>query len=506
MSFPRSTRSKSLELLESQGKLDQEIWALEKRLSALRKSRNALALINQLPAEIFVEIFLWLQTLYIELGPGKILEWILATHTSQHWRSLALGSKTLWTIIPAHHIPYAHLASPLSYPVQVSIIGEPISSSSEKIGDEALGIFVPLLQRARKVAAMHSTGSFFARVLQSTPSEFPYLQDIDFNDVDVPLKESPFPPSLKRLQLSRSAFKWGWLKLEHLTELHLCYTSLTTRVTVDTFLSYMLQIPKLSYLEIRWVFEKRVDTSYPRRLPMFKLQHLVVQDSLSLVSSLLSRIKFKDDFVLQAEIYVDDENPDTIQAFFRRVDRHLQASQRVICSGSLIFANEGDLVLSCFDQEDATPFLVIEVQDVNEETLPVLLDWMQSLPFDKMERLSTDLFRDETGWRGCRFRHLKFLQELVVCTRASSHALLNFLAAEMVLTKRSHDWKSLSFPKTKFTLHDVRYSQVAKQSMAIFTGRAEHGFKVEELVFEGGNIADNGVKKLCRVVDKVTVT
>ncbi|TFK60919.1 hypothetical protein BDN72DRAFT_722094, partial [Pluteus cervinus] len=102
--------------------LDEEINILAERLITLRNSRNAFALINQLPAEILVEVFLWHQALKIEDDPNLFLGWLLVTHVSQYWRSVAFSAKALWATIPTHHTAYAECASQLSYPHAISFI------------------------------------------------------------------------------------------------------------------------------------------------------------------------------------------------------------------------------------------------------------------------------------------------------------------------------------------------------------------------------------------------
>ncbi|TFK73069.1 hypothetical protein BDN72DRAFT_876123 [Pluteus cervinus] len=506
-------------LLESQEKIDEEIQDLEGRIRALRTSRNALALINQLPGEIFTEIFLCLQVPYLEgeFEPGRIVAWVLVTHVSKHWRAIAFSSKALWTTIPTHNTAYAQLASQLSSPLPIYITDRfnPLQFNETDDGD--LGLFVPLLQRACKLEATHQAG-FFANALQGAPLEFPFLQDIEFNQVDVPVQadRSPFPPLVRRLKLSLSRFQWDWMKFDHLTELHLCSCD-SPEISINSFVKYLSQLPRLSNLEIRWIaLSKLAEETYisdQHRPAMLTLQHLIIEDELFVTARFLSHVEFTKDFTLRAEVDVGTETPDEVEAFFQGLSRHLEASRRAVCRGSLILKNHNYLTLSCSDQDEPSPFLIIEGRKIHDGVFGHFLNWTQTLPFGKMQQFTTNAFKDLQEWQSCRLRGLESLQDLVVYSPSSPRALIKCLAAETVLAARSGNWKLLSFPALKkITLHGIRYSSISqeqnrKDTIAVFTRRAQHGLKVEELTFrvEGRRIPDDMVEQLRKVVGVVTV-
>ncbi|TFK58152.1 hypothetical protein BDN72DRAFT_884283 [Pluteus cervinus] len=505
-------RSKAT-MLELQEQLDEEIQALEKRLLALRTSRNVLALVNQLSADLLTEILLWLQAPYMEFNSHRIMDWIRVTHVCRSWRSIAQNSKPLWTTLLTHHIAYAQLASQLSSPLPVTII-DTLNPCYIHIPEDTPKVFIPLLQRARKVVASGATSNLFLQALHNTSSELSCLQDIELDGVVLPLEASPFPKSLKRLNLSHSYFQWNWLKLEHLTELHLC-NSKWPETTIDSFIDYMSYLPRLSYLEIqRGRLKKGPEVSHNKSnrhrhggAAALTLKCLVIKHKLALITELLSHIKFKGNFTLEAELTFDDETPNEVVAFFRHVNRHLQASPRILRNCSLMHDMGDDVALSCSDRNESSPFLVIHTNYLPDEMLRPFLDSMQTLPFSRTQLLSTDAFPQLMAWQDCRFR-LEKVQELLVRSAGPSYALIDLLATETESANRSHNWSSLSFPAiTKLTLCGVQYSQeVMKKMISIFTGRAEHGIKVEELTFKDGSIADDGVRQLCQVVDKVTVT
>ncbi|TFK60836.1 hypothetical protein BDN72DRAFT_778914, partial [Pluteus cervinus] len=110
-------------MLEAQAKIDEEIRALEERLLYLRHSRNELAEINQLPAEILVKIFGYHQVRLVHGDDHRnLVQWVRVAHVCQRWRSIAFDSKVSWTTIPMHQPSYAKLAFRLSDPLAISII------------------------------------------------------------------------------------------------------------------------------------------------------------------------------------------------------------------------------------------------------------------------------------------------------------------------------------------------------------------------------------------------
>ncbi|TFK66800.1 hypothetical protein BDN72DRAFT_843809 [Pluteus cervinus] len=463
------------------------------------------ALITRLPAELLTEIFLWLQASYVEHYPEEILKWILVTHVSKRWRLIAFNSKELWTTIPTHQTAYAQLASRLSSPLLVSITDEHFMPSSQP-SEETLGTFASLFPRARKIQAMSEIGSHFARALENTPLEFPRLQDLEIDEVAMHLTDiSPFPNTLKCLRLSHSSFEWNWFdKLDRLTELHLCHNT-SNGITVESFVDYMSQIPNLSHLEIRGLFyvsDEDSDTSSSHEdAATITLRHLTVWDSLGLVADLLSFIEFTEDFTFHGELGVDEETPDTIEAFFQEIERHLQASQWVIRRASLLVNHKDFLTLSCFDQDGSTPFLFIEGQEIPDETKEALLDGMQTISFGTVQRLLTDAFTDMAKWKDCCFRSLESLQELDIRNHESTDAFLRFLVSDADAARQSNDWNSISFPALKkVTFRGVQHHRHIEwiKSMAgvVFTVRALHGFEVEEFALYCGNTMDDGLHHL----------
>ncbi|TFK58133.1 hypothetical protein BDN72DRAFT_866193 [Pluteus cervinus] len=141
---------------------------------------------------------------------------------------------------------------------------------------------------------------------------------------------------------------------------------------------------------------------------------------------------------------------------------------------------------------------------VSKKIWETWLDWAQGLPITQLQRLATDAFTNIMGWQGCRFRNLDRLREIVVSDDSSSHAFLDFVTADTELAIQSNSWDSISFPVLKkLTLRDCE--GVEERLAVALAERAEHGHKLEELVFKDGHITDDAVTRLLMVVDKVTI-
>ncbi|KAF8647204.1 hypothetical protein AX16_006857 [Volvariella volvacea WC 439] len=84
--------------------LDQEILVLENQLSRLRRRRNELAPISQLPTDVFQLIMLNV----VPSTPCPPKSWIQFTQVSHHWRVLSLGSPLVWTKIDLSNMSSAY--------------------------------------------------------------------------------------------------------------------------------------------------------------------------------------------------------------------------------------------------------------------------------------------------------------------------------------------------------------------------------------------------------------
>ncbi|TFK65474.1 hypothetical protein BDN72DRAFT_962488 [Pluteus cervinus] len=98
-------------------KIDQEIAILEENIRTLRAFRNTFTATYSIPPEVLTRIFSFARRL-----PGY--DWIALTHVSQYWRSVALGSPSLWSYISSHypeHVVNEWLQRSKSAPLTVNL-------------------------------------------------------------------------------------------------------------------------------------------------------------------------------------------------------------------------------------------------------------------------------------------------------------------------------------------------------------------------------------------------
>ncbi|TFK60916.1 hypothetical protein BDN72DRAFT_850176 [Pluteus cervinus] len=507
-------------MLEAQAKVDEEIHRLKQHIQQLLIFRNSIALINQLPTETFVQIFKSCQPESVDYRKDDNEDrairfdwWLNITQVCQRWRSIAFDSKEFWTTIPMHNPAYIDLASKLSYPLPIHLF-----DTTEDTGiDEAFhDLYLSLLRRAEKVDVRFSTGLFVAEALGDASSQFPLLQELRFNGLQIAyLPMSPFPESLKSITLSNCSFTWSWLELNHLTELHISATYSEDQISVPSFVGYLLQLPNLAFLEVVNLF-KTASTSAQASPSTLRLRHLVVSDEILLVSKFLSSIHFVPDFTLTAELLYHG-NVDEGQVFLESLVPHLQASQHLI-RGAVLNCGDGEALhfsgrvpgfsCQCLDENASSPFLRIDA-DANATIAETWLDLTQAFGMDQLQHLSVKAFSGVMPWKKWPFRDLVCLRELTIGDSQSFRGFLELLAADTHSARGSNDWDRILFPALKvLTFQNVECAEEERLQMAdVLRARRDHGRGLEKLIFEGGNITDEpaGTELMIQVVDKLTV-
>ncbi|TFK60835.1 hypothetical protein BDN72DRAFT_850213 [Pluteus cervinus] len=503
-------------ILKAQAKIDEEICTLKKRLQYLLTFRNSIALINQLPAEIFVHIFRSCQPASFgdrrgtkEICASQFDQWLHITQVCQRWRSIAFGSKELWTTIPMHNDVYAELAFKLSKPLPISIIDTTNDVDEDDVEASSCDLYSSLLERAEKVEIRRSVGeSYLVYALGEAHS----VQELILDSLDITyLSGSPFPASLKSLTLSQCEFDWSWLELDQLTELHIKAMDAPEPVDFSWFVGHMQHLPSLCLLEVVNILRDDLED------PSFhlNLQHLVINDDITLVSKLLSYVNLKPDFTLMVELLYQ-ANLDEGQTLMLSLDHHLQASQHVIRHVVLDCEDEGRMALSnhkrgfsCqfFDQDPSNPFVHINA-DVDTEMSRTWLDSILGLGMDQLQQLSVRGFSGVEEWRSWPFRDLHCLRELSMDTQ-SFDGFFECFVGDTLSADESNDWDHVLFPALKeLTFLDIHYDEQQEVQLAdVLRMRRNHGYGLERLSFVGGNITDepDGTELMIKVADELTI-
>ncbi|TFK65491.1 hypothetical protein BDN72DRAFT_824541, partial [Pluteus cervinus] len=87
--------------------IDNEIAALYERIHALRTYRNSFTPVYRIPPEILTRIFSfaqqWSARSCWDSTRSGLPGWVVVTHVSQYWRSVAIGSPDLWSYISSSY-------------------------------------------------------------------------------------------------------------------------------------------------------------------------------------------------------------------------------------------------------------------------------------------------------------------------------------------------------------------------------------------------------------------
>lgn len=503
--------------LEAQAKVDEEICMLKERINELLTFRNSIALINQLPAEIFVQIFKSCQPPSVgdprDIDDDDTLEfdeWLRITQVCQRWRSIAFDAKEFWTTIPTHNDVYAELAFKLSDPLPISILDTAKDMDVDNLRGSSHDLYYLLLDRAEKVEVRSPTGqSYLLYALRDAPS----VQELILENLELTnLSRSSLPVLLRSLTVSNcpTGVDWGWLELEHLTELRIDISDIPDQVDISWFIDRMQHLPSLCLLEVVNLFESDSGGS-SRRL---SLKRLLISDAITLASTFLAYVDFRPDFTLMAELLYHD-TLDEGQNFMQILDHHLQGAQRIIrhavlnCDQDTDGRNGRGFSCQFFDWDLSNPFLHIRT---NSTTIDpgIWLDLIQTLHWDQLQHLSVEAIKGVQGWQTWPLRDLHFLRELYIHDTQSFDGFFKCLASDTVFAEESNNWDHVLFPALKeLTLRDIRFKQQEKVRLAhILNIRRIHGYGLEQLSFVDGNLTSepDGTELITQAVDKLIVT
>ncbi|TFK67015.1 hypothetical protein BDN72DRAFT_771317, partial [Pluteus cervinus] len=92
-----STDTFSLIVDSKCAEIDKAIRQLYGQIQELKARRNSLAAISQLPPELLLRIFSFVQAQLFKDDLKRYYRWTAITHVSQQWRDVAIGQRSLWS-------------------------------------------------------------------------------------------------------------------------------------------------------------------------------------------------------------------------------------------------------------------------------------------------------------------------------------------------------------------------------------------------------------------------
>ncbi|TFK62431.1 hypothetical protein BDN72DRAFT_848698 [Pluteus cervinus] len=492
-------------------KLDAEILVLQERIRSLRSSRNALSPIHRLPPEVMAQIFLWYQLLYrgnIE-GSGRcavsLPKWIRVTHVSQHWRNIALTSKTLYSTILTHHPQYSNEMLNRSGSVALSFI-DSVNYGEQQLWDtpDLQELVVAALPRVRSLWLDHKSQEFLVPHFKTSDLTLE-LEELDLWEWNSFIP-SMFSSSLRHLRLRWCPFRsYEWLiRLSNLVELRLLGATEGEVVAPDTLLGMLDGMPRLVYLELSSMLsphnqENRVSSIAP------KLQYLKLYDAPHQLVGLLSWLSFAPRFQIIVSVKPSDRI-DWFMPFFEQIGRHLQQSSMKLRSANLTWDDErpykdGEMLFS--EDAEEEPCFRLEVHLKTMALFRTCMKSAEALPLDDLDSLTADVPWDLVDWNHGQWHSLRSLRRLVLPKERTSIAYLGYLIAAEEEGQLSGEYETFASLE-ELSLHGLQYGRDLKSKMQIvLAGRMKRGFKLRKLAFYDCNISEDSIKQLSKVVDVV---
>ncbi|KAF8652814.1 hypothetical protein AX16_004165 [Volvariella volvacea WC 439] len=143
----------------SQTKIDEEIARLNSRIIQLRRRRNALAPINQLPVEVFLQIMRKLppDALPPPNTPKPPQSWVQFTHVCHQWRAVSLNDPLLWTNfhLPGMSLPWIETFIDRSKGAPLSVIIDPYSQSGASSLEKTFSTSTDTIKRVTNFYCSH---------------------------------------------------------------------------------------------------------------------------------------------------------------------------------------------------------------------------------------------------------------------------------------------------------------------------------------------------------------
>jgi len=258
--------------------IDPDMSQHENRIQELKTRRNTFAPISCLPTEVLCRIFLLVRD---STADWKPLLWIKVTHTSLHWRNVALTFPNLWTLLPLENAQWTE--EMLKRSEMASLIVK-VDASSRKFSSVAnMTAALSQISRIKELQVyLNGPGATAAmqKILTILPRAAARLEVLRISarirshtsgTARIPSKALCETPSLRQLELYLCDFCWDSQLLSGLTHLTLHSVSSNARPTLTQLLEVLRSCPDLQVLDLKHCFPAL--SSQQPLVPIY-LQHL----------------------------------------------------------------------------------------------------------------------------------------------------------------------------------------------------------------------------------------
>ncbi|TFK65324.1 hypothetical protein BDN72DRAFT_203759 [Pluteus cervinus] len=234
-------------------KLDQEIYALQLRISELKSERNALAPISSLPIDILTLVFKATNNGPSVAGNSAIIFYI--SWVCRLWREIALHNQSLWNYIDCHRPKFVQLCLDRAPSLQLEF--QHLCLEPSLLTRELLDTIMPELKRVSLLSLKGSNppATIYLEDFASNPA--PKLRSLSLAGFQLPEGTRMFtglPPPLRFLSLSNCSFQWDApIFGAELTSLRIA--SPRSPLSLSGFLNVLCLMPRLQTLCLSNAFE-----------------------------------------------------------------------------------------------------------------------------------------------------------------------------------------------------------------------------------------------------------
>ncbi|KAH7909739.1 hypothetical protein BJ138DRAFT_1154562 [Hygrophoropsis aurantiaca] len=307
----------------AQEQIDKEIASLTKRLLELRSRRNAITCISTLPPELLAKVFMDCAVQAYQRGKYNrpmSLTWVHVTHVCRHWRQVALGFPSLWTLLVPENPRWTEemlirsKMAPLVIDVDLSHL--PFKNLSDSTS-RALK-HISRVQELRLVLPPEETSPFKAFLR----SPAPLLKSLALSDTPervawyphtTSIQEDLFSghtPNLRKVSLERCQMSWPSTLLVNLTHLDIRHAVPQFRPSLSQLLSSLNRIPALRscmLVDALPHFPENVTSvsSVPTedQVPLLALELLRLEGSLLECVQVLAHLRYPKNAILKLNCF-----------------------------------------------------------------------------------------------------------------------------------------------------------------------------------------------------------
>ncbi|TFK71451.1 hypothetical protein BDN72DRAFT_837504 [Pluteus cervinus] len=474
-------------------KIDEEIRALENRIFSLRSTRNTLVPIGHLPAEVLQTIFNIAQC----QGTQTIhLSWV--SHT---WRSLVIGSKSLWTLINNSNLDWASLYLERSFPM-------PLVITFREAFDER-NLFLMIVEQLYRIKALimpqddwdFSSDQVIQDVfLQHGTSPLPHIELLRLTEGEITHDMLLSLRNARHLSFRWCDHHWSTqppVPFPYLRSLSL--SSLDKEISVHDLLDHLESMPALQTLILEQVFEpisdedsrmaRRLFTNGPR-LATLTMDGSQFETSLVFLQK-AGCITRETNTALQ--MYLADGPLDRVEevlgAFngWATVTGHTQGITRLAFDTS-----ERESIIIEYGGVEGSPgcaHLQASIRPHIIHNLAIFPVISRSLPLQNLQFLLVHIDAKMESWQPITdaFGQLPQLQHIVVLSRTD--ALLHWLSME---DTQMHNGDPPHHPYFS-ALTTLSFPSSPPSAVALFSclqSRQRHGLKLKTLTLSNRHIME----------------